>query len=161
MAEGMSERRSRVVSFIWLVAFVGAGAFFSVLLTQAVKERQRHEGKRVRVVQMHEQKTDEVEMLRMEREAGMTDPIYIEDVARNSMNYARPGEESYRRENIALRKVQAKEAGANLSPLAALVDTKLAKWQIPLSVLAVIVIALLIIRGFGPGEKESDVEGAQ
>ena len=159
MAESVTERRKRVVSFVWLVLFVGAGAFFSVLLTQAVKDRQRHEAKHLRVAHRLQEKEAQVGDLRREQEAGMTDPVYVEGLARRELNYAKPGEESYRRENVKLQRSPARDEKPGRSPLLSLVEGRLAKWQIPLSVLAVVVIALLIIRGFGP-EEESSAEEA-
>ena len=160
MAEEVTARKSRVVSFVWLVLFVGVGAFFSVLLTQAMKDRQRHEVKRVRVARSYDDKREQLAQLALERDAIKSDPVCVEGVARGSLNYAKPGEVSYRRESVKLRKVRGNEKTDKASPLAALVETKLAHWQVPITVLAVIIIALLIVRGFRPKEEGPDLEGA-
>ena len=160
MAEEVSARRRRVVSFVWLVLFVGVGAFFSVLLTQALKDRQRHEVKRSRVGRTRDATRERVEQLKLEQEAIKTDPACVEDAARE-MNWAKPGEIQYQRENVGLRKIGSERRLEEPSLLASLVDSKMDQWQVPLTVFAVIVIALLIVRGFRPREDESDVEGTQ
>lgn len=161
MAEGVTSQRHRIISFIWVVLFVGAGAFFSVLLTQAVKERQRHEEKLARVEKAYQERKDRVEKLKLERDAVTTDPIYVEGVARESLNFAKPGEVTYQRENVKLRRMTQEEKAARASALSTLVEARLAQWQVPITILAVIGVALVIVRCFGSREEGGGAEDAQ
>ncbi|MEW6357407.1 MAG: hypothetical protein AB1696_13845 [Planctomycetota bacterium] len=151
----MKDHRNRVISFIWVVLFVGAGAFFSVLLTEAIKEREREEVKCYRVANTLAATKSRVETLRLERDAIQTDPVCVEGAARLHLNYAKPGEVSYQRENVKLERVRAQQKPNNQSSLAALVEAKLSQWQVPITVLAVIIIALVIVRGFTPKDEMS------
>ncbi|NOZ23367.1 MAG: hypothetical protein GXP25_20015 [Planctomycetes bacterium] len=155
MAESVKDQRNRVISFVWVVLFVGAGAFFSVLLTEAIKERQREDGKSRRLENTLSAVRSRVESLKLERDAIQSDPICVEGAARLHLNYSKPGEISYQRENVKLERAHKGEKPDDHSPLAALIEAKLDQWQVPITVLAVIVIALVIVRGFTPKEEAS------
>jgi len=155
MAESVKDRRNRVVSFVWVVLFVGAGAFFSVLLTEAIKDRQREDAKSSRVESTLGWARSRVAGLKLERDGIESDPICVEGAARKHLNYSKPGEISYRRENVKLERICRHDKPDDQSPLASLVEAKLAQWQVPITVLAVIIIALIIVRGFTPKDDMS------
>jgi len=147
-------RSDRSVSFfIWFSLFLAVGAFFLVLLTSASREYRKVEAKRKEVEKRYARAREKVERLQLEIYALQTDPAAIEREARRSLNYARPGEVSYKREDIPIIPPRS-SGGSRGKQLSIFIQRDLKDWQVPLIVFGVIVAALVILRLFRAGDED-------
>jgi len=146
------EQLDRGVSFfIWFALFTAAGAFFLAMLTSTSREQEKVLAKRDETARKLARVEASVHELKEEIKAMENDPEAIEREARK-LNYARPGEVSYPRENIPLKKVTASAGPPKKKQLSTFVRKELKDWQVPLTVFVVIIVALLIVRVFAPSE---------